>query len=769
MSIPVIAHADLGHNNSTSTSSLVINVGFSVAHGDTVVVAMQKTAIGVGINSVTDTQGNTYTEQGGASVNNAGFAGLRIWMARIKFPLTNTDTITITPASAASIAAQAIHITGAVASNNPPNATLYDVAKTGTGSATNAPTTGASATLAKADELSLGFVAFTGNTGGFSAESAGYTSQATIGNANGSLHWGSKNITASASPGTETYAPTLTGSPANYAASVLTLRGPTTRYVDTSAGSDANSGLVGGGGTPFANAKLTIAASGALAGDVVHVAKTPTPSASAGTSTWTSGSTTVSTTSDLTGSIAAKDLVSTTADGSGGYWEVSAITSTTITLVTAYRPGPNGLTGSGLSLYALTSAGGGYIGFNTAGNIQATPAAGTQNDPIQIIGGYDTTSDTRTGMTWNANTNATRQGIFNIGNAYNNLSYLGLARTARAFSNAGGNSNPVFDHCQVASSAGECFYHLGSGGKWTNCVAQPQSGNGAFTQQVGTSGNVVMDTCVALSTGSADAFFTLVAQSQFINCAVDGTTGIGFKLNGRAGSLYNCTANHTGTGIQHPSTAGVQFEICNCSSSNATSRDFQVTTSVDGTPAYYFNTIGNSGTVFVRTAGDIYIDKYQQTNGDYRYYSIVGAVVTNTSQGRSGTCTEIQPGQGLNANSDASTNADFLTRVDRYVEQDWPIPVESGGSRTVTVYVKKSSTWDGDGIALGLKVNGYWAGGTYPTNYAVNSDSNPMVTTSYQQYTFTYDNSAGPDQVIELCINVNGSAGSVYVDDVSWT
>lgn len=769
MASPTIAHSDLGHNNSTGSASLVINVGFAVPSKDTVVVAIQHDS-SKSISTIVDSQGNVYTKQTTVSQNGSGQAGQDVWIARIKYPLTATDTITITPSASSSIAAQAIHITGAV-STAPPGAALGDVVKNGVGTATNTPTTGASGTLAVADELSLGFACFTGNTSGFSSDSTGYTSQQTVGNASGSLHYGSKAIAATASPGTETYAPTLTGTPANSSVSLITLRGSTVRYVNVASGSDANSGLVGS--PAFNTAKLTIAASGALAGDVVHVLKTTDPASGAGTATFTTGSTSVATTSDLTGSIAAKDLVSTTADGTGGWWEVSAITSSTITLVTAYRPGPAGLTGSGLTIYKLTSAASNYVGFNTAGNIQAFSVDGNAYDPITVTGGYNT-SDVRDGFTWMANTNATRQGILACNKQFQNIGYIGMARTARAFSDASGlSTGSRYDHCQAASSNGEGFYSLASGASnYANCVVQVQGNQDGFSHAAGVNANSYYDTCYVLNCGTNSGFNdTQSFRQTFLNCAVDGAT-TGFILHGQYGLHYTCTANHTTQGYQQGSTHGGDVRLIGCSSSNASSADYSANTSVEVIYMYLFNCIGNSSTVFQRSTGVIQVDKYQQTNGDYRSYQSQGTILTNTSQFRTASpCLEIQPGQGLNIISSmgVATNSDFTTRINRFIEQNWPIPVDAAGTRTVTVYVKKSSTYNGFGPLIGLMVNGYWVGGALPTNYGMLADSNPVITTSYQAYTFTYNNASGPDQVIELSIWVDGTAGSIYVDDISWT
>ena len=98
----------------------------------------------------------------------------------------------------------------------------------------------------------------------------------------------------------------------------------------------------GSAGNPYKT--LSKATTGLTGGDEVRCAKSPDPATLSGTLTFTDGSKSVATSEDLTAVLGAKDFVSLDTAGET-WWEISSITSTTITLVVAYRG--TGGTGTG--------------------------------------------------------------------------------------------------------------------------------------------------------------------------------------------------------------------------------------------------------------------------------------------------------------------------------------------------------------------------------------------------------------------------------------
>ena len=82
----------------------------------------------------------------------------------------------------------------------------------------------------------------------------------------------------------------------------------------------------GSAGNPYKT--LSKASTGLSGGDEVRCAKSADPTGLGGTLTFTDGSTSVATSVDMTGSLAAKDFVGLNTAGET-WWEISSITSTT--------------------------------------------------------------------------------------------------------------------------------------------------------------------------------------------------------------------------------------------------------------------------------------------------------------------------------------------------------------------------------------------------------------------------------------------------------
>ena len=122
---------------------------------------------------------------------------------------------------------------------------------------------------------------------------------------------------------------------------------------------------------------ITGASTGLTGDDEVRCAKSPAPSAMSGTMTFTDGSTSVATSADLTGSLAAKDFVGLNTAGET-WWEISSINSTTITLTSTYVG--TGGTGTGYKL-GVTDTGAAAASSTV---IQALSASGSSGHLLKV-------------------------------------------------------------------------------------------------------------------------------------------------------------------------------------------------------------------------------------------------------------------------------------------------------------------------------------------------------------------------------------------------
>lgn len=136
------------------------------------------------------------------------------------------------------------------------------------------------------------------------------------------------------------------------------------------------------------------------------------------------------------------------------------------------------------------------------------------------------------------------------------------------------------------------------------------------------------------------------------------------------------------------------------------------------------------------------IQKYQGVAGDHRRYYQYGYIKRDTAEARggSGECMQLAP-----SHASAKLTTDLS-----------PVPAAASVQKTVTVYLKKSATYNGNNPRIGLRFNGWIVAGM----------NNCAVTTDYQQFSINYTPSE--DGVLELVIDADGTAGSIYADDVGY-
>ena len=190
----------------------------------------------------------------------------------------------------------------------------------------------------------------------------------------------------------------------------------TINYCDYTNGNDTTGD--GSSGNPYKT--IDKASTGLSGDDEVRCAKSPAPTALSGTLTFTNGSTSVATSEDLTGSLAAKDFVSLNSTGEHTgetWWEISSITSTTITLTSKYSG--TGGTGTGYKL-GVTDTGA------AAGVVQQVSASGSSGHLIKISGGWNLAgTPVQDGYTWFYQSGASKNGygLYLSSKSYINLDF----------------------------------------------------------------------------------------------------------------------------------------------------------------------------------------------------------------------------------------------------------------------------------------------------------------------------------------------------------
>lgn len=479
---------------------------------------------------------------------------------------------------------------------------------------------------------------------------------------------------------------------------------------------------------------ITKASTGLTGGDEVRVAKSPDPINLAGTLSFTNGSTPVVATSGIfinevsagqtDGSVRLGDFVK---GGDGNWWEVVSVTdSTHATLIQVY----SGETASGVSSQKLgiTSTG----AAPEYATIQSVSASGTSSNYLKIRGGWNLSTDTQDGQSFfwqmdSANfSNRLGTGLALLERDYVQVErchflryYLGLYLYDTRFS--------VFDSliCNSNGESGLQIYGYATTCPW-------------------------------------NVFNSLVA-----NC--NGYAGIELveKTHSNTFNSPTCNSNYEGVSISLTSSFNI-FNNLTCLSNSdcgvySVGYNNTFNSPVCNNNGYYgfllrygaitiINSYSGSGNV----PDDIYVQRksftefpiakcqHFKTAGANKCFYESGTTERDTANARggSGECLKYSP-----------TSADY------YISQSFYFKADSGVGQTLSAYVKKNSAFNGDVKGaiyfLGIKITGW-------------TDITPSVADEYQQKSLTASaNNITEDGVLELRIKVRGTAGNVFVDDLS--
>ena len=416
----------------------------------------------------------------------------------------------------------------------------------------------------------------------------------------------------------------------------------TINYCDYAAGNDSTGD--GSAGNPYKT--ITKASTGLSGGDEVRVAKSPAPTALSGTLTFTDGSTSVATSSDLTGSLAAKDFVGlNTAEET--WWEISSINSTTITLVTTYR-GAGG-TGTGYKL-GITDTGD-AAAYNTV--IQEVSASGSSPaSRLLISGGWDLTGPSQTGYTYFTQTGTAYEGY---GLRISSKSYLSIDKIGFLRYYAGLYVN-TFDFLSINNAL-----FTGSGNVFG--IYAPTS----------TSRNLSVSNSGFVGFGQSAIYFTTqVADVIISTCQFKGVGHVFTASNALKVSFVGCDCNTQLDIFNCTYISGAL--MCNCTHDESTYTNVfkEGSWCGNGSRLVAIGEIESGGTARNRV---YFYGGYTQDN-------------TAEAEGGSGKCLQFNP-----------KSATY------WIEQDFNVPVTAATARTVAIKMKDDASFNGT-VELELWYNG---------------------------------------------------------------
>lgn len=196
---------------------------------------------------------------------------------------------------------------------------------------------------------------------------------------------------------------------------------------------------------------------------------------------------------------------------------------------------------------------------------------------------------------------------------------------------------------------------------------------------------------------------------------------------------------------------GLKFSgFVNCDITNAHTRlnpAASILASIDGVRNFYNPVLAETTKIAYATNrgsypyGAIAMMNYQGTAGDDRVYFLNGEFRRITSGSRSGYAVQMIP---------------YTAAPASHWFYIYPIPVTASTPITISIYLKKTSDYNGSNPSLSVVQNGL----------IVSTVTSCAVTTSYVQYSVTY--TPALTGIAELMISCDGTVGSIYVDDLSY-
>jgi len=478
----------------------------------------------------------------------------------------------------------------------------------------------------------------------------------------------------------------------------------------------------GSAGNPYKT--ITKASTGLTGGDEVRCAKSPAPSSLGGNLTFADGSKSVATSVDMTGSLAAMDFVGLNTAGET-WWEISSITSTTITLVRAYSG--TGGTGAGYKLGVTDT--GTPASYNT--NVQTISARGTDNlTKLKISGGWNLSgTPAKDGVTWFWCSAASRDGIglYASSKFHISIENIGFLRYYRCLYFTSVHYFSISD-CTFSGSRTYGIVIDGTGAALTDVVIVANASDGLNWTSGVTLG---FENVTLISNGGKGAYFAYCTSLLF-----DGIV-----------------SNRNYIGLHFVSCSDMTFIDVVCNSDTAYAIQLQKSANdvvfyglAHNKPDYWeginFTSCENDGKAVIfgeSISGGASSDIIRFSGG---------WIEPNTSEadGGTGKCLKFTPKSDM-----------------YYIHQNFQVPVSASTARTVSIKMKDNASFNGS-VYLELWYRGVCIVG--PTE--------KTMTTSYaaQEMTATSGMIAA-DGVLTLKIkvygNISGSAGAVYADTLTYS
>jgi hypothetical protein len=469
------------------------------------------------------------------------------------------------------------------------------------------------------------------------------------------------------------------------------------------------------------------------AGDECRGAKTAITTLS-GTLTFTDGSTSVATSVDQTGTVAAGDVIGKNS-GLEGWWQVASLTSTTITLTAQYW----GLSGSGDAVTGYS------IAPITATEEYDLNSSGSEGNLIKVSGGWDLAGG------------PTQDGLTYVSTAYNGIdanakSYVEVSKfifrptTGNCMGGTGTNISFTDIFCVGGTSSNQYALNLHSYTTLTRCV-----GTGGVASTFVFLGPVVATDCYSFSSGnsSSDCGIEAGFSGVYENARVYNSYGNGFCFPIRSGN------NHFNDPVSVKTRASSNFYFLgtgnnwfyNATASDAATYAVQVYTG-DCFNNYFIEsslTAGSSGLFnnpvsFQSTLLPAAVIKPPGSDAIYYYYD--GKIEhDSSSECRSGKCLKFTP---------TSATVPLAYKVGN-------VKIPSASSDlTLYIYLKDDSSFNGV-VSFIVDRNGEFISITYKT-----------PSTSWVQQSIVVGSSdLVANEYLDLYVIVSGTAGNIYVDDFS--
>lgn len=513
----------------------------------------------------------------------------------------------------------------------------------------------------------------------------------------------------------------------------------TTVYVDLVSGDDSLGD--GSAGNPWKT--IAFADNGLTGGDEIRVKKTTVQTAS-DTMTWTNDSATVNTSADESGNISGGDSICKVADftGTEGWWQVSAIDTTTITLYQPY----NGTTETVTTYY-----------LHDAGQRHDTLASDglSISNRLLCTGGWDLTGPTRDGYTY------MDPGLVN----YNTL-YLQTANYVECayFVCAGSFNSQSYKPFNQTSAYG-CYIHdiYGAGSKGDLCLGNLEglvdriimtgpyiySGINITAAYTSTLKNLWSH---SHNSGTYRSFYITSAFNSYfenLNALDSGNEGIYLYNNCTGNFFYDCTSTgNTKSGLNMANLCeGNYFKDCDFSNNTTYGAVFGTGSRMNWLNNCDLSGCGTAEYYAPMTSYNYGIPKGKITSAAGVSTVIVGKSLftSDTADARSGTCLKFRHYDSNEPNYP-------------YVVGAFKVP-STATDITLNIYMKKDATFNGKTFLI-ASLDGR----------LVVERTEKTMTTSYVEYSITVlAAKLVQGKYLDLRYYGFGTTGYVFLDDFSWS